>query len=134
MGVADTDLATSVIAARAIAGSIVGIAGSGFLAGYFRANPVRGSIGWPVVAIFAVRIPLWLGPAGFGLLAARATHAFSAIVTYAASTISIVASLWLSLIAAQVVQNAAGRFFGAKPERLRFWAGDNVKRRRMSRR
>ena len=128
-----TSLATDVIAGRAIAGSIIGILGTGFLAGLSKARPVQAGLLW-LALLFAARIPLLLGPTGFGLIAGWAARHLPTFAAYIAVTASVVSSLWLSLIAVQLVQNAVARFFGAEAEPIRWWAGHQGRRRRRRRR
>jgi hypothetical protein len=130
MDVGVTSLATEIIAARAIAGSMIGILGAGFLAAYFNAHPARTKFGWSALLILVAHIPLFLGPTGLAIIVSRAARDLPTFAAYMAIAVSIVGSLWLSVIGAQVVQNIGARFFGAKAEPIRWWAGDQGKRRR----
>lgn len=126
-------LATGVITAQAITASMVGVFGTGFIAGYCEAHSIRGRMWRIAFLLLAARIPLLLGCIGMGLIAGRATRNLPAFPAYATITISIIGSLWLSHIAVQVVQNAVGRFFGAKAKPIRWWAGRVARRGRRRR-
>src|SRR3954471_12147958 len=105
-----TSLATDVIAARALAGSVIGVLGTGFVAGFLDAHRARRAFLW-ILLIYAFGIPLLLGPAGFGLIAGRVAQGLPIFAVYMAVAASVVSSLWLSLIAVQIVQNAVAQFF-----------------------
>lgn len=122
-----TELATDTIAIRAGFLWAVGVFGSGLIGGFLASLPSGPRSGWIVFPILAMRIPLFLGPTGIGLIVVRLTDEFSKTVAYAAIGMSIVTSLWLSLIAAQVAQNIACRLFGAKTQPIRWWSGDDGK-------
>ncbi|MBZ9648716.1 hypothetical protein K9B33_14290 [Sphingobium sp. 3R8] len=117
-----TDLTTETIAIRAGVLWIVGLLGSGLIGGYLASLPGRPRTGW-VVPILAVRIPLLLGPTGISLIVGRLTGDFSKTATYVAVGLSIIASFWLSMIAAQAVQNIFCRLFGTKTQPIRWLSG-----------
>ena len=93
------------------------------------AHRARSFFPW-LLLMLLVRIPLLLGPAGLGFIAVRAARDLPTSAVYLAFAAAVVSSLWLSLIAEQIVQNSVTRFFGAEAKPIRWWAGDQGKRHR----
>lgn len=123
-----TPLAIDTIAVRTLALWAVGLIGTGWIAGYLESLPRREQSGWATVAILALQIPLGLGPIGVGLIVERSTDHLGAVAAVTAVSTSVIASLWLSSIGIQVVQNAARHFFGAETQPIRWWSGGNARR------
>lgn len=127
-------LTTDIIAVRAAIGWAAGLIGTGLIGGYLASLPNGPRSGWVVIPILATRIPLLLGPAGVGLIVGRLTSGLVEIAAYSAIGVSVVASMWLSAIAAQFAQNIACRLFGARQAPIRWWSGDTGKRSRRRKR
>jgi hypothetical protein len=123
-----TDLPTETIIIRAVIGWLVGLIGTGLIAGYLEAHSNGSRSFWIVIPILAARILLLLGPAGMGLAVSRATRHLDEIASYLAVGVTIVVSLWLSMIGAQVAKNIACIFFGAKTEPIRWWPENSGRR------
>jgi hypothetical protein len=125
-----TDLSTEVIAIRAGLSWLIGLAGTGLIHGLLLRLPGGRRSTWWIVPILASRIALLLGPVGVGLIVGRLIPKSPENIVLATAALALIASLWLSAIAAQLVQNRVSTHFGLKPEPIRWWAGDTGKRSR----
>lgn len=123
-----TDLPTETIIIRTVIGWLVGLVGTGLIAGYLEAQSSGPRSSLIAILILAARLPLLLGPAGMGLAVSRATRHLDEIAAYLAVGVTIVASLWLSMIGAQVAKNIGCIFFGVKTQPIR-WLSENIGRR-----